>query len=111
MRLTLENGTVIDNPSAAQIDEALRSLDWMEENAFAILELAEWTYMQTAQDDDPEQQERVFVLDHQEGSLKKHYHAVDEQIALERVIDAFQKYARGDASWRTDFEWERQEVN
>ncbi len=111
MRLTLENGTVIDNPTAAQIDAAVRSLNWREDNAFAILEQSEWTFMQTAQNDDPERQVPVFFLDYQEGSLKKHYHAVDEQIALDRVLTAFQKYGRGDASWRDDFEWERQEVS
>src|SRR5437660_444898 len=111
MRLTLENGTVIDNPTAAQIDAALRSLNWLEENAFAVLAVQDWTYMQTAQDDDPDQQEPVFLLEYQEDSLEKHYHAVDEPLSVERVIEAFQKYARGDASWRDDFQWEKLELS
>jgi hypothetical protein len=36
MKLELENGTVIDNPTAGQIDAALATLDG-EANSFAIL--------------------------------------------------------------------------
>jgi hypothetical protein len=111
MRLTLEIGTVLNNPTAAQIDKALRSLNWLEDNSFAVLAVEDWTYMQTAEEDNPDYQEPYFVLEYQEGSLEEHYHAVDGPLTLEQVIEAFQKYAHGDESWREDFEWEKQDLS
>lgn len=51
-----------------------------------------------------------YVLEYQDGSLSKHYRAVDSPIVLEQVIGAFSKYLRGDESWRNDFTWEKMEL-
>jgi hypothetical protein len=110
MLLKLEDGTTINKPTAVQIDEALRTLDWRSDNSFAILERAEWFYLQTAQEDVAEQQESFYFLEYQEGSLDEHYGAVDGPITLDRVIEAFQKYARGDNSWLDDFTWEKMDL-
>ena len=108
MRLTLENGTVHENPDAVEIDNALRSLSWTTDNSFAILEKTDLTYMQTAQQDDPsgDPQNPFYVLEYQEGSLDQHFHAVGP-VSLERVIEAFVQFARGEDTWRQAFEWER----
>jgi hypothetical protein len=37
------------------------------------------------------------------------HHALDVPIGLDRVLSAFLKYHRGDASWRSDFSWEPDE--
>jgi len=109
MRLTLENGTAYENPDATEIESALRSLSWATDNSFAILERTDLTYMQTAQEDDPnvDPQDPFFVLEYQDGSLDQHFHAVDRPIRLGRVIEAFVQYARDDTAWRQAFEWEQ----
>jgi hypothetical protein len=108
LRLTLENGTVYENPDATEIESALRSLSWATDNSFAILEQTDQTYMQTAREDDPnvDPQNPFCVLEYQDGSLDRHFHAVGA-IALDRVIEAFVQYVRGDDTWRNAFEWER----
>lgn len=111
MRLTLENGTVYENPAAREIESALRSLSWAMDNSFAILEKTDLAYMQTAEEDNPEIDPRnpFYVLEYQDGSLEQHFHAVGP-VSLERLIEAFLQYARGDDGWRRDFEWERMDL-
>jgi len=106
MRLTLENGTVYENPDATEIESALHSLSRATDNSFAILENSDLTYMQTAEQDDPSvnPQEPYFILEYQDGSMDQHFHAVGS-VSLERVIEAFLQYARDDV-WRQYFEWE-----
>lgn len=81
---------------------------WIEgENGYGILSPIEdqMTYIQCAKQD-----EQMYHLEHQDGSLDKHYRAVDEQIPLDRVLSAFRKFLHGDASWRTDFRWEKMDL-
>lgn len=98
--LELESGQLIRDPSETQIREKLRSEE------FAILQLNAtdpFTYIQCAKvPDEPTK----YFLERQEGSTSDHF-SVSAPIDLERVTCAFLKYLRGDASWRTDFEWER----
>jgi hypothetical protein len=35
-----------------------------------------------------------------------HHRSVNPDLTIEKIIDAFQKYARRDASWKKDFRWE-----
>lgn len=107
MRLILGNGEVFDEPTAGEIDERLRSLNWMDDDSFAILEQSDLTYLQTAREGDPDAAVPAYVLEYQEGSLAAHYRAIDEAIPLERVIAVFQKYALADESWRNEFDWEK----
>jgi hypothetical protein len=51
-----------------------------------------------------------YLLEYQDGSEDRHYRAADEPITLARVLFAFLKYLRGDASFRTDFRWEKVEL-
>ena len=80
-------------------------LAWIEgENCNGILSPIEdqMTYIQCAKQD-----EQIYHLEYQDGSLDEHYRAADEQITRDRVLSAFRKFLRGDASWRTDFRWEK----
>jgi hypothetical protein len=61
------------------------------------------TYLQCAEQQEPPYE---YVLEYQDGSLDRHYHAVDGPITLDRVLAAFIKYLRRDSSWRSDFRWE-----
>lgn len=101
MHLELEDGTVISSPSAEQIAEALASVDG-ERNSYAILSHTEMTYIQTSGAGDT-----GYVLEYQDESLRKHYRSQDEAVSLERVIRAFQQYAKGDDTWKRDFRWVR----
>jgi hypothetical protein len=101
MELELESGKTIRNPTEAD----LASIDG---EAFAILSCDADTYLQCAEQQEPPWE---YVLEYQDGSLDEHYRAMDAPITLERVLAAFSKYLRGDASWRKDFRWERMDLS
>jgi hypothetical protein len=101
MSLELESGWIIRGVTADDI------LSCVEGEDFAILAADPNTYIQCA-----EQKESPYeyVLEYQGGSLDEHYRATDEPITLERLRAAFVKYLQGDASWRTDFRWEKMKL-
>jgi hypothetical protein len=102
MQLELESGRVI---AEATEEDILASIDGED---FAILSASANTYLQCA-----EQTEMPFgyVLEYQDGSLDKHFRAVDEPIWLDRILSAFLKYLRGDESWQSDFVWEKMDLS
>jgi hypothetical protein len=101
VELTLESGRVIAD---ATKNDILASIDGED---FAILGIDPDTYIQCA-----EQKEAPYeyVLEYQDGSLDRHYQAVDGPITLDRVIVAFIKYLRRDSSWQSDFRWEKMDL-
>ena len=101
MTLTLESGRVIENATEDDI------LTWVEGEDFAILGDDPDTYIQCAQQREPPYDHD---LEYQEGSLDRHYQAVDAPITFDRVIGAFIRYIRRDGSWRSYFRWERLEL-
>jgi hypothetical protein len=101
VELTLESGRVI---AGATEDDILASIDGEE---FAILGIDPDTYIQCAEQKEPPYE---YVLEYQDGSLDRHYQAVDGPITLDRVIAAFIKYLRRDSSWQSDFRWEKMEL-
>jgi hypothetical protein len=97
MDLKLESGRLIH--PATESDLAC-----IEGEKFAILSDGKaFIQCHVRRDESPNDYE----LEFQDGSWDRHYRAADEQITLNRVLPAFQKYLRGDASWRTDFRWEK----
>jgi hypothetical protein len=52
-----------------------------------------------------------YILEYQDGSEDRHYRAVDERITFDRVLSGFRKYLRSDESWRTDFRWEKVDLD
>ena len=101
MKLEVESGTVVDDPTEAEIRETI------EGEGFAILGDDPMTYIQCATD---EETPAAYILEYQDGSLKRHFRAVDDPITLDRVISAFTRYLRKDASWKADFKWELEDL-
>lgn len=90
----------IHNPSAVEIAEA-----FLQDEQFLILSAVpdSLTYIQF------HWTERT--LEYQDASIERHFRATDDSIiSMEQIIAAFQKYARGDDSWRDDFQWLHQAI-
>jgi hypothetical protein len=101
MKLELESGDVYDDVDEGDIVEAING------DGFAILGEDPMTYLQCAPHPETPGE---FVVEYQEGSEKRHFHAVDTPVTLDRVVAAFGKYLRKDASWKRDFKWEKDEL-
>jgi hypothetical protein len=103
MQLFLESGKTVQNPSDEDIARHLPAED------FAILsDSAESsTYLQVGERKEPPWD---LIMEYQVGSLDNHFRATDSPLTIEVVIAAFQKYAKGDASWKADFHWKRIEL-
>src|SRR2546421_5245750 len=101
MRLDFESGRVIEVATEDDI------LAYLEGEEFAILSRDTDTYIQCAEQREPPYD---FVLEYQDGSIDRHYQAINEPITLDRVISAFLKYLRGDESWWSDFRWEKMDL-
>lgn len=101
MKLELESGDVFDDPDEDTIRAAI------EGEGFAILGEDPMTYIQCAKE---EEEPFNWVLEYQDGSLERHFRAVDAPVTLDRVVSAFIRYLRKDASWIADFEWETDDL-
>ena len=97
MRLEVESGQVIDDVAEADLRRLIEGED------FAILGDA-LSYMQCAEES---KEPRTYLLEYQDGSLDRHFRAVEGPFSLERVVAAFASYMRGDPSWQQTFTWER----
>ena len=99
MKLETETGATFDNPSAEQIDSALRDL--VESGGgFAILSELEQVYIQTAENGMGE-----CTLEYREGSEENHYCSTSEELSIDEVIKAFQDYAHSHNVWKNRFQW------
>jgi hypothetical protein len=88
-------------PDDATIGRVLASLDGGV-HVLATLGESETTYLEATGS-----AQAGFCLEYQEGSLDRHYRSKSPTLPLRQVTEVFQKYARGDASWRRSVEWER----
>lgn len=105
MRLQLEGGRVVENPTPATLADALRTLR-VPGCEFAVLEADRPDfYMQTLKN-----QDGSFFLEHHEGSLAKHYTVPYRLIDVEDIIDAFTSYLLQDDRWRQNYEWQKMEL-
>lgn len=104
MKLELENGQIIEDPDASEIEDHLRTLDGRL-NGFAILAQSELSYIQAAGGC-----EEGFTIEHQGGSTDQHFTSGTGDIAFHDVVEAFRAYAAGDDRWRTMFAWERLDI-
>lgn len=99
------NGDVQDGPvSAERIERAIRSLTG-DGDSFAILAKSELSYIQTSGSPSV-----GFVLEYQDGSIEEHYSCTSHDLDVKQVLDAFQRFFAGDARWRTDLEWVKQDL-
>jgi hypothetical protein len=101
MQLTLDGERVITNPSDDEIAQALHAA------RFAVITAGPDSdnYMQFKHS-----RKRGFDFEYQRDSLESHFYAVDSGLTLERIVTAFQKYCKGDDSWKTDFDWQLMQV-
>jgi len=72
---------------------------------FVVLSKNDMNYIQSALSDF--EGEDGLLLEYQEGSLDRHYHAIDSNITKDLVLATFLKYLNGDASWKEQFNWEK----
>jgi hypothetical protein len=101
MSLTLTtHDTRFDDPDAATIAAVLGALDGGL-HVMATLARSDLRYLQATGS-----VSAGFVLEHQEGSLDRHYRSRTVDLPLAPVTELFQKYARGDESWRQAIPWE-----
>ena len=103
MQLTLEDDTIIAEPTKESLDASLRTLR-IPGCTFAVLDAQADFYMQTARNDDGS-----FVLEYQEGKLDQHYE-VPYFVDIEDVIEAFSSFLAMDNKWREKFEWKKVEI-
>ena len=101
MKLELESGDVFDDPDEATMRRAI------EEEGFAILGDDPMRYIQCAKQ---EEEPFEWVLEYQDGTLERHFRAVDGPVTLERVLSAFTRYLANDPSWIADFTWETDDL-
>src|SRR5437879_5701209 len=82
MKLELQNGKILKNPTAPQIEDALRSLDYDPDQPGVILKKNTSTSMRVAQVED--MGELMYVLEYREGDHCCSY----QNPAMKQVIEA-----------------------
>ncbi len=95
--------TGYEGPDEATIAKVLASLDGGR-NVVATLSVSDSSYLQVTGS-----VQTGFALELQEGSLERRHRSKDHTLSLDRVTEAFQRYARSDMSWRERLQWEREE--
>jgi hypothetical protein len=115
LELVRADGTKISNPSQADIEDVLNSLQGGADE-FAILErrtsrgegfIQVLSFIETITGDPDDTK---FVLEYYEGSSERHYQAIDalgRDYTRKDVISVFQSYANGDDSWKGKYNWEK----
>lgn len=99
LTLTLESGPKIVGPRPADL-ERIRAEE------FAILERADHTYIQCCRrNHNVDGRPQNYELEFQDGSLERHYYALEDPISFGQILSAFKRYLRGDDSWENDFTW------
>ena len=103
MGLTLTtHDTGFDDPDPGTIAKVLASLDGGR-NVLATLGHSDLVYLQASGS-----VQKGFTLEYQDGSLDQHYRSGATALPLDEATVVFQKYARGDASWRDGIMWDRE---
>ena len=90
----------IQNPTAADIRQAVFALDTKKGEAFLILGPTDMTYIQTSGD-----QKVGFDLEYQESDAKHHYRAKRDFTANE-VVKALVLYSNSADDWKKTADWE-----
>src|SRR5262245_61163707 len=104
LSLFLHSGTIIENPSDEELAQSLPK----EETGVISESSDSMTYLQFAE-------RKVtpwgLVLEYQVESLENHFETEGDPPRMEAIIRAFQKYAKGDRSWKDDFRWKQMNLN
>ena len=100
--LTLNGATDIKNPSDEQIEIELKNLSVENGDSFAILGFTDMTYIQASGDKNSD-----FDLEYQSGTVKEHFRAIEDNITLDQVVQAFKLYRDGITTWQSAFTFEK----
>ena len=90
----------IQNPTEADIRQAVFGLDTKKGEAFLILGPTDMTYIQTGGD-----QKAGFDLEYQESDAKHHYRA-KRDFTADEVLKVLLSYTTGSEDWKKSAEWE-----
>lgn len=94
----------IQNPTEADIRQAVFALDTKKNDAFLVLSLTDMTYIQTSGD-----QNVGFDLEYQETDIKQHYRGKCDFTADE-IVKTLVSYSIGADDWKHTVEWELLEL-
>lgn len=90
----------IQNPTEADIRQAVFALDTKQGDAFLVLGPTDMTYIQTSGD-----KEVGFDLEYQETDVEHHYRA-KRDLTADEVVKALVLYSTGSDEWKRIAEWE-----
>ena len=90
----------IQNPTDADIRQAVFALDTKMGEAFLILGPTDMTYIQSSGD-----QKVGFDLEYQETDTKHHYRA-KRNFTADEIVKALVSYSTGSDDWKKTAEWE-----
>jgi hypothetical protein len=90
----------IQNPTEADIRQAVLSLDTDKNSAFVILATSDMTYLQAIGDNNV-----GFDLEYQDGDTEHHYQAKRNNITGEEIIRKLVLYCAGTDDWKKAEEW------
>lgn len=93
----------IKNPTESDIRQVIGAIAKGEQDlAILIKDDDENTYIQTADGG-----RGRLLLEYQDGSIDRHYGAMNRDLTTEQVIDTFLAYMRGESDWKNQFAWEK----
>ena len=95
--------SMINNVTEAEIITEFNKFG-EEEDDFVVLSKNDMNYIQAGLSDF---EEEGLILEYQEGSLDKHFHATETNITKDQVLATFLLYLKADASWKEQFSWEK----
>ena len=101
MKLKLENGRSILNPTVSQIEEALKTVE-NKENNYLIFERDEKQFMQVALD-----LLNGFYIEYHNGREEKHFKSTNEFNSFELTLDTLINYSRRNNRWHSIHTWEK----
>lgn len=100
MILSLQDGTVLEDPEEGEISALLDFLR-TPDNTFAVLTRGEWTFLRAERDP-----VHRFVLRRCEGNPQERFRTVSSRLGLDTVREAFVAFAREDRSWQDELDWQ-----
>ncbi len=98
VKLTTEDGTLISNPDASDLQAALDRLG-LKGNGYATLETSEENYIQVAGS-----RADGYIAEYREGSEQTHHSSAAGSLAHPQMIELLEAY-RGGGSWKSMISW------
>jgi hypothetical protein len=103
MKFERSDISLINNVSEAEIIAEFNQFG-NDNDDFVVLSKNDMNYIQAGLSDF---EEEGLILEYQEGSLDKHFHATETNITKDQVLATFLLYLKADASWKEQFSWEK----